>query len=230
MTASMRLPSSGAPRAVFFDFDGVIADTENIHIAAWQRTLAGLGWALSEDVAVRAVELDDRKFLAEVFETRGIVEGDIEGWVRRKQALTIALLKDSPRVYPGVKELVQSLTGRVRLAVVSTTWRANILSVLEASGMSDAFSIIVGKEDVTSVKPDPEAYQLALQRVGVKAAEAIAIEDSATGLAAARGASIPTLAVGHRLGHGEWVGDSLFVESLVRPNETLAKLGFSVEG
>jgi beta-phosphoglucomutase len=47
-------------KAVLFDFDGVIADTDNHHIAAWQRTLAAMGWQVVDEVAARAAEIDDR--------------------------------------------------------------------------------------------------------------------------------------------------------------------------
>src|SRR5947208_1861258 len=113
------------PRAVLFDFDGVIADTENIHIASWERTFGLLGLDVPAGACVRAAEVDDRAFLAEVFAGKQVGDGDIAGWVRRKQDLTVALLADAPRVYPGVVPLVQGLRGRVRLAVVSTTWREN---------------------------------------------------------------------------------------------------------
>src|SRR4051812_47090639 len=112
-------------RAVCFDFDGVIADTENVHVAAWQRTLARFGWEAPDDLCARAMEEDDRVFLAAIFARRKIEGGDVEGWVRRKQELTVALLGESPRLYPGVAELVRSLQGRARLAVVTTTWREN---------------------------------------------------------------------------------------------------------
>ena len=122
------------PRAVLFDFDGVIADTENIHVAAWQRTFGLMGWRYRPTSLRRAAEIDDRDFLAEVFAGKEIDGGDVDGWVRRKQELTVALLADSPRIYPGVAELVARLRGRVRLAVVSTTWRENIETVLRAAG------------------------------------------------------------------------------------------------
>src|SRR5947209_6033323 len=128
-----------APRAVLFDFDGVIADTENHHIAAWQRTLLALGWHVADEVAARSAEVDDREFLRELFAAHGIEDGDIDGWVARKQALTITMLRDSPRIYPGVAALVDQLRGRVRLAVVSGTWRENVETVLAASGLADAF-------------------------------------------------------------------------------------------
>jgi HAD superfamily hydrolase (TIGR01509 family) len=203
-----------SPRAVLFDFDGVIADTENHHIAAWQRTLMALGWQVPDEVAARSAEVDDREFLRELFATQGIEDGDIEGWVRKKQVLTIALLKDAPRIYPGVIELVESLRGRVRMAVVSGTWRENVEAVLRACGLSDAFELIIGKEDVAAVKPQPEAYLLALRRLRVTAGKAVAIEDSPSGLAAARAAGIPCIAVGHRRDFGQWVGDSVYFSGL----------------
>ncbi|SIN95301.1 haloacid dehalogenase superfamily, subfamily IA, variant 3 with third motif having DD or ED [Singulisphaera sp. GP187] len=212
-------------RAVLFDFDGVIADTENIHIAAWQRTLARLGWEVPDDVCARAVEVDDRIFLADLFAQRKIEHGDVEGWVRTKQELTAAMLTASPRLYPGLVDLVRSLTGKVQLAVVSTTWRENIAIVLKAAGLEDAFPIVVGKQDVTLVKPDPEGYRLALQKLELAPGEAIALEDSPTGLTSARAAGLATLAVGHRLPRGEWVGAADFVDDLTNLPKLISLLG-----
>ena len=76
-----------APRAVLLDFDGVIADTENHHIAAWQRTLAALGWQVPDEVAARSAEVDDREFLRDLLAVQQITDGDIDGWVRKKQVL-----------------------------------------------------------------------------------------------------------------------------------------------
>jgi HAD superfamily hydrolase (TIGR01509 family) len=212
-------------RALLFDFDGVLADTENVHVAAWQRTLADLGWEVPDEVCARAAEEDDRAFLADLFARRRIEDGDVEGWVRRKQALTIAMLNDSPRLYPGVADLVRTLQGRVRLAVVSGTWRGNVEAVLRSSGLADAFTLIVGKEDVKAVKPDPECYRLALRRLKVAAADAVALEDSPTGLAAARGAKLRVLAVGHRRPPGDWVGKAEYIPDLTQPAKVLEILG-----
>ena len=121
------------------------------------------------------------------------------------------MLKDSPRLYPGVVDLVRKLQGRVRLAVVSGTWRENIKTVLAAAGLADAFETIVGKEDVTAVKPAPEAYQLALKRLRLSARSTVAIEDSPSGIAAARAAGIRAIAVGHRRPFGDWVGDATYI-------------------
>jgi beta-phosphoglucomutase len=212
-------------RAILFDFDGVIADTENIHVAAWQRTLARLGWEVPDEVCARAVEVDDRIFLAELFAQREIEQGDVEGWVRSKQELTAAMLTDSPRLYPGLITLVRSLTGKVQLEVVSTTWWENVEIVLKAAGLDAAFPTVVSKQDVTLVKPDPEGYRLAIQKLGVAPGEAIALEDSATGIASARAAGLQVVAVGHRLPRGEWVGSSDFVDDLTNLPKLISLLG-----
>ncbi len=214
-------------KAVLFDFDGVIADTDNHHIAAWQRTLAALGWSVLDEAAARATEIDDRRFLAELFAKHGIQSNKIEEWVRRKQALTVRMLRDSPRLYPGVADLIGVLHGRVRLAVVSGTWRENVQAVLESSGLAGSFETIVGKEDVASVKPEPEAYLLALKRLGLPARATVAIEDSPTGLASAQAAGIPVIAVGHRHPFSNWVGDATYISGLEPVHGLLQHLGLS---
>jgi HAD superfamily hydrolase (TIGR01509 family) len=212
-------------KAVLFDFDGVIAETENHHIAAWQRTLSVMGWQVPDEVAARAAEVDDREFLADLFAQRGIPADKVEDWVRCKQDLTVQLLRASPRVYPGVVELVRKLRGHVRLAVVSGTWRANIQVVLESAGLSGSFEAIVGKEDVTLGKPDPQPYILALKRLRLSARSAVAIEDSPSGLSAARAAGIRRIAVGHRRPFGDWAYDATYISGFEPVEGLLEHLG-----
>jgi beta-phosphoglucomutase len=215
-----------SPRAVLFDFDGVIADTENIHVASWERTFGQIGLEVPAGDCGRAAEIDDRAFLAEIFARQQIADGDIAGWVRRKQELTVALLADSPRIYPGIAALVQRLRHHARLAVVSTTWRANIETVLHATGLADAFEVVVAKEDVATPKPDPACYRLALARLRVPAAAAVALEDSPTGLASARAAGLRPIAVGHRRPPGDWTADATYLPDLADTEAVTQALGF----
>lgn len=205
------------PRAVLFDFDGVLADTENVHVAAWERTFALMGWDVPPEVCARAAEEDDRAFLQSLLLEREIEDGDVKGWVARKQQLTVAMLAASPRIYPGVRDLVEALRGKARLAVVSGTWRENVTTVLEASGLDGAFVLIVAKEDVARSKPAADAYRLALRKLKVPPEEAVALEDSPSGLEAARAAGVRAVAVGHRRPSPEWAGDAVFVPNLVGP-------------
>jgi HAD superfamily hydrolase (TIGR01509 family) len=211
--------------ALLLDFDGVIADTENIHVAAWQRTLAELGWQVPDDVCARAAEEDDRDFVAGLFDSQKIQKPDVAGWVDRKQALTIAMLQDSPRLYPGVAALVEAVRGRLRLAVVTGTWRANVEAVLQAAGLSSAFELIVAKEDVARVKPAPDAYRHALKRLALKPSQVVAIEDSPTGVASARAAGLRVLGVGHRRPKGELPGAASYLAGLRPTAQVLEVLG-----
>jgi HAD superfamily hydrolase (TIGR01509 family) len=215
------------PRAILFDFDGVIAETESHHVAAWQRTVSFMGLQITDEVAARAAEVDDREFLSDLFAEREIPVDKVDEWVDRKQALTVELLRYAPRVYPGVVELVGALRERARLAVVSGTWRENVETVLHSAGLADAFGLIVAKQDVTRRKPDPEAYRLALKKLRLSPQSVAAIEDSPSGLSAAREAGIRRLiALGHRRPFGDWVSDADYVERLTPIEKILGPLGF----
>src|SRR5262249_50711004 len=181
----------------------------------------------SDELCARSMEEDDRAFLAAVFAKRKVEGGDVEGWVRVKQELTLSLLSESPRLYPGVAALVRAIEGRAKLAVVTTTWRASVEAVLGAAGLRDTFDAIVGKEDVRAQKPDPECYRLAVERLGVAPGETVAIEDSASGMTAAHGAGLTAIAVGHRQPRGDWVGASPFVDDLTSVDQVFAVLGLT---
>ncbi len=200
----MAFNSAFMPRAVLFDFDGVLADTENVHVAAWERTFARMGLEIAPEICARSAEQDDRSFLAMTLGGLSISDGDIEGWVTHKQSIARSLLADTPRLYAGAAELLTTLQGRVRMAVVSGTCRENVSIVLRAVGLEGVFELIAGKEDSRLQKPQPEAYRVALSRLGVVADEAVALEDSPIGLASARAAGIRVIAVGHRREAGEW--------------------------
>ena len=192
------------PLAVLFDFDGVISDTENVHVAAMERTLALMGWEIDPDDSARAAEEDDAALLRELLAARGVVDADLNGWIARKQALTTELLHDSPRLYPGVACLVEAIRGQARLGIVTTTDLANVRAVLTAAKLTDRFEIIVSKGDSTRPKPADDPYRTALERLRLAPEQAVAIEDSPTGLASARAAGIRVVAVGHRRPIGDW--------------------------
>jgi HAD superfamily hydrolase (TIGR01509 family) len=212
--------------AVLFDFDGVLADTENAHVVAWERTFARMGWAVPPEACARAAEVDDRDFLRDLFAERKIADGAVAGWVERKQVLTRGLLADAPWVYPGVPALLEGLRrGGTRLAVVSGTWRENVEAVLGPLGLRPAFELVVGKEDVERPKPDPQAYLVALERLKLPAAQVVALEDSPTGIAAARAAGVPVVAVGHRRPPGDWTEGALYLPDLEDLPRALRALG-----
>ena len=100
----------------------------------------------------------------------------------------------------------------------------NVEITLEAAGLGDAFELIIAKEDVARVKPAPDGYLLALDRLGLKADVAIALEDSPTGIASAKAAGVRVVAVGHRRPDGAWT-DGLFIPNLIELSAMLKRLG-----
>lgn len=214
------------PTAVLLDFDGVIADAENHHVAAWQRVLMGLGWEVPDEVAARSAAIDDHRFAAELFASRGIDEADIDGWVDRKRALTLTMIRHSPPLFPGAVDLVRRLEGRARLAVVANTARAIVEALLAEAGLAERIDVIVAADEVDALAPAPDSRLLALGLLEIPPDRAVAVEGSPDGLSAALAAGTRRVAVGHRLPHGDWVGDAPFIPSLEPTSEVLAQLGF----
>lgn len=216
------------PTAVLLDFDGVIADAENHHVAAWQRVLTRLGWEISDEVAARFAAIGDHRFAAELFADRGIDGADVDGWVNRKRSLALAMIGHAPPLFPGAVELIQHLEGRARLAVVAHSAREFVETLLDRAGLAGRIDVVVAAEDVdaAAVVPAADSRRLALSLLEVAADRAVAVEGSAEGLAAARVAGARPVAVGHRLPHGDWTGDAPFLPSLEPISDALARLGF----
>ena len=201
-------------KAFLFDVDGTLADTERDgHRVAFNRAFAKAGLAWHWDEA-RYGELltvtGGRERIAYFAAT------DAPDWLAAPEALQrIAALHGRKNAHyasiveggelqlrPGLAALLGQLRQRqVRLAIVTTTSRANVDVLLRVTLGEDAigwFSVFVCGEDVQRKKPDPEAYRLALQRLAVPASACVAVEDSANGLRAALGASIDTVVVRSR--------------------------------
>ncbi|WP_337175775.1 HAD family phosphatase [Paludisphaera sp.] len=211
------------PTAVILDFDGVLADAENVHVVAWQRALSKLGWEVPDEVAARAATTGDRAFASDVFALRGIDDADLDGWVGEKRRLVAHMLGLDPRAFPGAAALVRALSGRARLAIVApTARREDVDTFLAATGLADAFELVVAGEEATA----PDALATALASLGVAPADATAVVASPAALAAAETAGLRRVAVGHRLGAGDWSAGAEFVPALEPPADALAALGF----
>lgn len=214
------------PRAILLDFEGVLADTENVHVAAWERTFGLMGWEVSPESCVRGSEMDDHDFLTDVFFERGFIDGDIKGWVRRKQSLTRQLLADVPPFYPGAAEIVRRLHGKARLAVVATTWRENVEVVLNSADLLKLIDVVVSKEQIRSPKPNGACYRRALKLLDVPKEQAVVLASSFYGYTAAQQATVRTLAIGHRMPRESWPARTPFVPDLTDPSAVLKALGF----
>jgi len=178
--------------ALLFDFNGTLSDDEGIQCAIFRELFAEQGRPLSEQeyfdvLAGRSdPEIVERWLGAGHPATADVLERRVQLFRER--------VGDGSTVPPHVRESVLRAAGRSRLAVVSGAVRSEVDMVLRAADI-DVFEVIVSAEDVTRGKPDPEGYLLALQRLRLEAADAIAIEDAPPGIAAAKAAGLSCVAV-----------------------------------
>ena len=189
-------------KAIIFDFDGVLADTEPLHFKMFQRVLQEEGLPLREqDYYQKYVGLDDKGCFQAVLSAHGRPASPetVRRLVERKAALMLEQITITPVVYPGIENFVKRAAGRHRLAIVSGALRHEIELILERVGLRSSFEHITAAEDIRNGKPDPEGYLHALQalnrRAAVQASDCLVIEDTIVGIQAAHAAGMRCLAV-----------------------------------
>lgn len=188
----------GAIAAIVFDFDGVIADTERLHLGAFQDAFAEHRWVLEPaDYYDRYVGFDDRGLIETYTADRHIpfTDEQVELLVARKMALFSRHLSSGDVLFPGAKTAIEMLAARYPVAIASGALHHEIAAILDGAGLLPLFPVIVAADDVSASKPSPEPYLTAAERLGVPPSHALAIEDTITGLQAAQAAGMRTIAV-----------------------------------
>lgn len=180
-------------RAVIFDFDGVLVDSETVQLEAWRKAARELGLSEESLDITRTAGRMDRHIVGELFPEPQAQACLKRKWEIQDEMENAGLLKP----VPGAIELVQRLAKSHKLGIASSTWPIKIQRWLEKSELIGLFAAVVACGDQIACKPAPDCYQRALQMLGVKASEACAIEDSPTGLAAAKAAGIFTIQLLH---------------------------------
>jgi beta-phosphoglucomutase len=210
--------------AVIFDFDGIIVDTEPLHYKAFQEILVPLGLGYSwQQYMDHYMGFDDRDAFREAFSAAGRELSDLElkPLIDEKAAAFLRIVSAGVAAYPGVVELIRSISGNVPLALCSGALRSDIDPILVQLSLTGAFDTIVTADEVSASKPDPESYRMALQRLQaifpgkVNSSAAIAVEDTPAGIASATGAGLKVLAVTNSYPEERLQGACRIVESLV---------------
>ena len=193
-------------RAIIFDFDGVIADSEPLHEMAVAEAVRTMGMDITQEAfATKYVGHGDVNCFGGIARAHGreLSEGEIERLKELKLAALIRLVGERPpAAQPGVIELIRSAAGRVPVAVCSGSRMAEVEPILELLGVLGCMKVVVTADDVVVTKPDPAPYVLAAERLGVEACQCVAIEDTPTGIRSAVGAGCYVVAVCHTFGEG----------------------------
>ena len=190
---------------LIFDFDGVIVDSEPIHLACFRQVLATFGATLAtEDYYSKYLGFDDHDCFAAAMRAAGLAADDrrIAGMTADKTRLVQRAYADSIRPQPGAVDLVRAAAReRMPLAVCSGGLRDEIVLAARRVGVMECFPVLVTAEDVPRGKPDPAGYRLSLEKLSqnagrrLNAAGTVVVEDAPAGIEAAKAAGMKVLAV-----------------------------------
>jgi len=217
-----------ALRAVVFDFDGLMVDTESTALRSWQRLYQSFGEDLPLEKWVELIGTWDA-----LWDPRAELEqrlGRPLDWTAiepERMAVEHGLADEQP-LLPGVETLIEeALEVGLRLAVASSSSHSWVTHHLERLGLTRRFAVLATRHDVTRTKPDPALYSLALARLGVRPSQAFALEDSVHGVASAKHAGLAVVAVpGPIMREADFSAADLRVDSLA--HVTLAGLASSL--
>jgi beta-phosphoglucomutase len=183
-------------QALVFDFDGVLADSELLHLRAYQEILGPNGIELTREAYwQRYLGLDDAGVFAQIAADNGLLFGDeeVEMLTLEKARRFEALVSRESVLFPGAASVVCRLAAVWPVGIASGSLRREIDLMLQGAAVSHAFKFIVSSEDTERSKPAPDPYLLAVERHGVPPGACLAIEDSHQGLQSARAAGLATV-------------------------------------
>ena len=181
-------------RALLFDLDGTLAETDSLHLPTWVEALRPYG-----------IEVDE-SFYRERISGRSnskIVE-DLLPDLSAEEGRELANAKEASfrerahelEPLPGLLDFMQEGKSReLSLALVTNAPEENVEAILLALGLREFFDEVVLSDEVGPVKPDPAPYKAALEKLGVTSKEALAFEDSTSGIASSVAACIPTVGI-----------------------------------
>src|SRR5208337_5674781 len=195
-------------RAVLFDRDGTLVDTEPLHSAAFNDVLRPEGIEIPlDEYSARLIGLNDHDCFATVLRENRKDAGEerVASLIARKTAVYQAKVAEREVLYPGAAKFVRDCARRFPLMIVTGTLRAEAEAILRRAGLRELFLDIIAAEDVERGKPEPDGFIAALGRIGfllrqrdpVLADECLAVEDNRVGIEAAHRAGMKVLALCH---------------------------------
>lgn len=212
------------PRAVLFDFDGVLVNSEPLHFYAFQEVLKQEGIELTEaEYYQDFIGFDDRGSFKKVYEKNGRTldpKTFLRVMTQKKNRMMAQIRRRQYRALPGAEEFVRSVWRHYPLAVCSGSMREEVETMLEGVRLRDCFPTVVASEDVTLGKPDPQGYLLCTEQISqrirkrLEPADCLIIEDAPAVIRSVRTVGFPTLGVAtshsaDKLSEANWVVKSL---------------------
>ena len=192
-------------KAVLFDCDGVIADSEHLHFSLFQKVLREINLPLTQaDYLEKYLAMDDKGCFRAVAAAHGrsLSDTELSALIEKKTALYKKTATENLVILPGVVEFVMAVSQKFPLAMASGALRDEVKLMIHAAGIAHYFDAVVAAEDVVRGKPAPDAYLKALEEINkkypdrrIQPGECLVVEDSKHGLLSARAAGMKCVAV-----------------------------------
>jgi len=182
-------------KGVIFDMDGVLVDNRDIHIEAFLIFCRRHGIDIDTERLMPLFGMGNDDIMTALFGRR-IPAEDVDRYSKEKEAVYREIFAERITPTPGLVDLLRGLKERgVKIAVGSSGMRANVDFVLDKCGIKEYFDAIADGDMITRAKPDPEVFILAASLMGLTGDECLVFEDSFAGIAAARAAGSPVIAL-----------------------------------
>lgn len=188
-----------APRAVIFDMDGVIVNSEPLHERAWEEVFRKMGFGDSHGIHFPDYYGKTDLALGIDFHARHRPGQSIEETLAWKQDRLIELLRAEEPIFEGLPDLLEKLAGRYPLAIASGSAHPVIDEVLALKQLRRFFSALVSSTEVPRGKPAPDVFLRAAELLGVPPESCVVVEDAATGVEGALAAGMQVIAIANTL-------------------------------
>lgn len=202
--------------AIVFDFDGVLADSEPLHLTAYQEVLGPLGLSLPrEEYYARYLGYDDEGVFRALWAARGwpLTDAQIAALIAEKTA-ALESIAGGNVLYPGAVACVERLAAEWPLGIASGALRHEVETILRRAGIDRHFRFIVAAGDTAASKPAPDPYWRAAGLHGQSPSACVAIEDSRWGIESAKAAGLWCIAISHTYPVAELLEADAIVTSL----------------
>ncbi len=184
-------------KAVLFDFDGVVVQSEPLHKKTFMEILSPYGVSVSDERWYSEFAGTGSRHIFEVLLKEYGIREDVSAMVERRKGIYESRVRGGElKEMPGVREFLRALRALgIRTAIVSGSHRSNVNAALETLGLGGYFDLIVSGDDIKLRKPDPGPFLLAARMLGLAPAECIGIEDSRSGIIAVKAAGMTLVCI-----------------------------------
>jgi HAD superfamily hydrolase (TIGR01509 family) len=188
-------------RALFWDNDGVLVDTESLYYQATREFLSLAGVILTKAL-FKQISLTKGRSTFDLAAEKGVSQQEIDRLRKGRNRRYTQLLEGGVQIMEGVVETVGELRGNVIQGIVTSSRKEHFETMHRGTGLRACFDFILTHEDFTLSKPNPEPYLMALKQCGLAPKDCLVIEDSPRGIESALAAGIRCLVVPNNLTRG----------------------------